>query len=178
MVVQPLGWNSLSFDFDILAEEAYDLHYGKRCANLALSHFDPAFQQLCVMGYMIGMQAAAVGMGCRGKLDGMHGDLAPQLWARSVEDQKTVLAYVSQDVQTTTDILRETVRYKKLRWTAKSGRVNQFVFGEWKTVDECLKYPMPDVSWMSEPRTRLSCYSWMKKYLREEEWATLPSARP
>jgi hypothetical protein len=168
----PLGWNSLAFDFDILAEEAFDLHYGARCAHLAMAHFDPAFQMLCDKGFMVGMQAAALGLGCKGKLDEMHGDLAPKLWAQSVEDQKTVLAYVSQDVQTTTDIMVNSSIKRRVDWTSKKDKPNTWRYGKWVNVEEALRIKAPDTSWMSEPRTRESCYNWIKNYLREEEWKT------
>jgi hypothetical protein len=172
----PLGWNSLGFDFDILAEEAFDQGYGARCAHLAMTHFDPAFQMLCDKGFMVGMQAVALGLGCKGKLDGMHGDLAPKLWAQSPEDQATVLAYVSQDVQTTTDIMVNSSIKRKIDWTSQKGKPNTWRFGKWVNVEEALRIAKPDTSWMSEPRTRESCYSWIKKYLREEEWKTYLSS--
>lgn len=163
----PLGWNSLGFDFDILAEECFDPDYGRRLAHLALMHFDPAFQMLCEKGYMIGMQAAALGLGLPGKLAGMHGDLAPVLWAKSPADQATVLDYVSQDVVTTTDILIQSTKQGRITWISKAGRPQSYAFKIWLPVEECIDLPEVDTSWMSQPRTRQSCYNWTQKYLRE-----------
>lgn len=160
----PIGWNSLGFDFDILAEECFSPTYASRMAHMALAHFDPAFQMLCVKGYMAGMQAVAKGLGLPGKLDGMHGDLAPILWAKTAEDQQTVLSYVSQDVQTTTDITIKISQTKRVKWITKAGKPSEFLLKELLPVDECLNIPAPDTSWMSEPRTRASCMAWMKKY--------------
>lgn len=174
----PLTWNGLGFDFDILAEECQDIFYAKRCAAMAMAHVDMAFQMLCDIGYMIGMQAAALGQGLPGKSEGMHGDLAPKMWAEGAEGQAKVLAYVKQDVQTTTDIMLATMKpgSKSLSpgtifWTSKAGRRQRYNFTNWLVVSECLKRPLPDTSWMSDPRTRESCYRWIKK-LEGEAWET------
>ena len=80
-----ITWNGLGFDFDILAEECRDRDWARECANLAMLHVDVAFQMLTEMGYMIGLETCARGLGLEGKTEGMHGDLAPILWNGSTE---------------------------------------------------------------------------------------------
>lgn len=159
----PLSWNGLGFDFDILAEEADSVYYANRCANIAMSHVDMAFQMLCEKGYMIGMQAAALGLKLKGKSEGMHGDLAPKLWAEGKEGQDKVLSYVKQDVQTTTDIMLRTIATGRIDWTSKSGKSQYWRVPNWLVVAECLNLPEPDTSWMTTPRTREYCLAWTKK---------------
>ncbi len=166
----PLTWNGLGFDFDILAEEARDQRVGLYCVGLAVDHYDIAFQMLCDKGFMIGMQAAALGLELPGKSEGMHGDLAPKLWAQSRADQDKVLAYCKQDVQTTSEIALKAIEYKRIPWTSKAGRPNTWLIKSpgLLTVRESLGLPLPDTAWMSEPRSRKSYYEWTSKYLKEE----------
>ena len=70
-------WNGLSFDFDILAEESGML---AECRNLAVDHVDMMFHVLCRLGFGVGLDAAAKGMGIAGKPEGMSGAMAP-VWA-------------------------------------------------------------------------------------------------
>lgn len=160
----PLTWNGLGFDFDILAEEAADQRGRALCAHLALYHYDMAFHMLCSKGFMIGMQAAALGLGLHGKSDGMHGDLAPKLWAESRASQDKVVAYVKQDVQTTSEIALKLIETHKLPWTSQKGRRNEWPVPELLNVQEALALPEPDTSWMTNPRQRESYYRWTKQY--------------
>jgi hypothetical protein len=89
-------WNGLAFDFDILAEESAD---AGTCAACALGHVDMMFHAFCHLGYPIGLDKAAQGMGVAGKLAGMVGAQAPRMWAEGRCHE--VLEYVAQDVRTT-----------------------------------------------------------------------------
>ena len=60
------------------------------------------FHVLCQLGYGVGLDAAAKGMGLPGKPEGMNGAMAPVLWAEGKRED--VLEYVAQDVRTTLDI--------------------------------------------------------------------------
>jgi len=71
-----LTWNGLQFDFDILAEESGAAASCKACA---LGHIDMMFHIFCSLGYPIGLEKAAQGMGLPGKPPGMSGHLAPRL---------------------------------------------------------------------------------------------------
>ena len=73
-----VSWNGVGFDFDILAEESGML---KECQRLAGEHIDMMFYAVCVLGYGIGLDAAARGMKLQGKAEGICGALAPVLWA-------------------------------------------------------------------------------------------------
>lgn len=161
----PLTWNGLGFDFDILAEEVFDKQIGREVARLAMSQYDIAFQMLCDKGYMIGMQAAAKGMGLAGKSEGMHGDLAPVLWAKSRADQDHVLDYVERDVQTTSELAIAISERHQLSWISKTGRPHTWQVGRLLNVIDSLARPLPDTSWMTSPRTRESCHSWTAKYV-------------
>src|SRR5438309_1985401 len=65
-----LTWNGLTFDFDILAEES---GAGEKCKTCALNHVDLMFHIFCTLGYPVGLDSAAQGMGLPGKPAGMSG---------------------------------------------------------------------------------------------------------
>ncbi len=88
-----LTWNGLGFDFDILAEESGAM---ESCKSCALGHVDMMFHIVCSLGYPVGLEKGAQGMGLAGKPEGMTGFKAPKLWAEGRYDE--VLQYVTQDV--------------------------------------------------------------------------------
>ncbi len=81
-----LTWNGLGFDLDILAEEAQMFD---TCRRLASSHVDMMFQVVCQLGYAVGLDATARGMGIKGKPEGMNGAKAPVLWAEGRREPTT-----------------------------------------------------------------------------------------
>lgn len=150
-----LTWNGLGFDFEILAEES-GLH--AECAELAMNHIDMMFQFFCLKGFPLGLPAAAKGCGLPGKTEGMDGAKVPELWAAG--EYEKVLEYVGQDVITTLAIAHTVEQQKGFDWRAKSGRLNSIRINEWLTVQEALKLPVPDNSWMSEPWQRSKFVGW------------------
>lgn len=165
-------WNGLGFDFDVLQEECGAGDTQTLCRHVALhDQIDIAFQMLCESGYMIGLDAAAKGMGLPGKTEGMHGDLAPVMWSQGRAEQDKVLEYVAQDVRTTADLYRAILKERCLRWRARSGKAAYWsptlhVKGNVKdprmlTVEECLQLPEPDTSWMTNPWPRSKFCGWL-----------------
>lgn len=153
-----LGWNSLGFDFNILAEES-----GMRaeCVELALHHTDMMFQVFCERGHPLGLDAAARGMGLAGKIEGVNGALAPQLWAQGEYDK--VLQYVAQDAKATLEIALEVERRGHLCWTSKKGRLNRLEVPRWLTVFEAMQLPEPENKWLSNPWPRSKFTGWMER---------------
>jgi len=176
-----ISWNGLGFDFPMLLEY---VEQRQLCKALALAHYDLAFQMFCAKGFMIGLDAAAQGMGLAGKLPGMRGEIAPSMWSGvddaelaesleaqtdlkpgSIEAQDRVLKYVQQDAVTTLEVIEKANEYNAVRWISHSGRPQRWSLpgGNWSllTVAECLALPEPDTSWMSEPRTRDEYAGWL-----------------
>ena len=152
-----LTWNGLQFDFDVLAEESgeYEL-----CKELAISHIDMMFQIFCIKGYPLGLNTVAHGLRLQGKTEGMHGDLAPQMWSNSLEDRNKVLEYVMQDAKTTFEVFEASSKRQSITWTSKSGKLQYMSIPKWLSVNECMKFPLPDVSWMSNPLVRADFSAW------------------
>lgn len=174
-----ITWNGLSFDFDVLAEEVGP-NLRQKVIDLALGHIDLGFQMVCERGFMCGLDTACRGMGVQGKLDGMHGDLAPIMWSGCPDPfqadsltknlgeapgtrgaQDLVLRYVAQDVAATTNLIHAVDAQHRLIWTAKSGRKSEWRVGNLLTAQEAMFLPPADTSWMTTPRSREDYYKWM-----------------
>ena len=152
-----LTWNGLAFDFDILAEES---GAAASCQQTALGHVDMMFHVFCSQGYPIGLDKVAQGMGLPGKPAGMSGIKAPELWAKGQFQE--VLDYVAQDVRTTMQIARACERRRRLEWITRKGAKSSLPLADgWLTVQDAMRLPEPDTSWMSNPLSRREFTAWL-----------------
>ncbi len=152
-----LTWNGLGFDFDILAEES---NTAASCKECALGHVDMMFHVFCCLGYPVGLDKAAQGLGLPGKPAGMSGFKAPKFWAQGRYQE--VLAYVGQDVRTTMQIARTCEQRRKFEWiTSKGTKSSMPLPNGWLTVRQALRLPEPDTSWMSNPLSRRGFTAWL-----------------
>lgn len=153
-----LTHNGVSFDFDILAEES-GLH--SECVELAMNSVDTCLLMHCLRGFPVGLDAICKGMGIQGKLEGMSGSLAPQMWLDGRYDE--VLAYVAQDAKCTLEVALEIKKHRLLRWVSKQGYIKTQIMPRLLPVREALKLPEPDVSWQTNPIPRSRFTEWMTK---------------
>lgn len=152
------GWNSLGFDWDVLAEES---GMWETCKKLAREHIDGMFHFFCQEGVAVGLQAAK-GMGLEGKSG--SGKDAPAMWAAGQREE--ILAYVAQDVKVTLNVILEIQKRGRMDWIAKSGRLMIYDLPKRKlfTVKEAMKLPLPNTSWMSRPPwLRSKFIDWLEK---------------
>lgn len=149
-------WNGLGFDFPVLEIEAESVDL---CKQTAIHHVDMMFQFLCEKGFPVGLDTVAKTMGLPGKPEGMHGDLAPVMWANG--QYQEVIDYVIQDSRTTLDVANLTTKMRALMWTTKKGYRSSIRINEWKPVKECFAIPEPDTSWMTKPMKRKDLASWL-----------------
>lgn len=161
-----VGWNSLQFDFQVLAEEVHpnEVAFIK---DLAMRHVDPLFYIFCSLGWPVGLQAVSTGLGLPGKLkpndpgETTFGAQAPELWMNGTnEDRQLILEYVGQDAKATLDIVEVGTRTEILRWRSKSGKRYSLPFNPPMTVEECLSLPEKDNSWMTNPLHREDFWKW------------------
>lgn len=157
-------WNGLAFDFDILAEEAADPELGARIAKLATGehHVDLMFHFLCVKGFRCGLAKACEGMEIEGKVEGMSGASAPELWATG--EREKVLEYVGQDACIQRRLVEKVEADRRLYWVTAKGTLSHAVMGKPRTPREALRIPEPDVTWMDNPPARKWSYWWTKQY--------------
>lgn len=154
-----LTWNGLHFDFDVLSEESSDL---VACKEVALNHVDMMFHVFCSQGYPISLEKTAQGMRLPGKPAGMSGVKAPKLWAEGQHEK--VLEYVAQDVRVAMQIANACEQRHCLEWIARRGTLNSMPLGSgWLTVQEALRLPEPDTSWMSAPIPRSDFTGWLTR---------------
>jgi hypothetical protein len=150
-------WNGLQFDFDVLAEES---ELWDECRELARGHVDMMFHVVCQLGHVLSLDAAAKGMRLGGKIEGMSGLLAPELWARGEYDQ--VLQYVEQDARCTLELAEACEHNHRLRWISGRGKPRDMPLPKgWLSIDEALTLPLPDTSWMTNPMKRERFTKWL-----------------
>lgn len=155
--IVPVSWNGLSFDLDVLAEESGML---SECRSIARSHIDMMFHVVCEKGFPVSLQSAATGLGVDGKLAGVEGIDAPQLWANGQHSQ--VMDYVAQDVRTTMAVFLKAASKKKFTWTTRKGTLSSMpLTSGWLPVDQAADLPEPDTSWMANPPSRADFQSWL-----------------
>lgn len=148
--------NGLGFDFDVLAEESGRI---EDCKKLALSHVDMMFHIFCEKGFGVGLNAAAKAIG-QSKPEGISGSRAPRLWKEG-EHQK-VLDYVSQDCLLTLDVATGSEQEGSFRWITQKGKTAFLSLSTgWLTVEEAMKLPLPDTSWMDSPWPRSKFTDWL-----------------
>lgn len=166
----PLTFNGLWFEFNILHEEA-DLF--EECKRLAMEQVDIMFQFFCLKGFRVGLDPCLVAMGFPGKsASDMTGADAPKVWRTNPEK---VLHYVGQDVIQPLQLAEKVEKKRSLTWRKRNGNYGNVPIDRWRTVEECLTLPLPDTSWMNDPQTRESFFSWIDEYEREKAaYAGLP----
>jgi predicted PolB exonuclease-like 3'-5' exonuclease len=152
-----LTWNGLGFDLDVLAEEA-DAH--QQCRTLALNHVDMMFHVFCDRGFPVALDKAAHGLGIPGKQAGMSGVLAPQLWAQGRYQE--VIDYVSQDVRIALQIAVMCEGRRRFDWITRRGTTSSMELPRgWLSVQDALRLPEPDTSWMNNPIPRKDFIRWL-----------------
>ncbi len=152
-----LTWNGTAFDFDVLAEES---GMQTECRSLAKSHVDMMLHFFAVKGYPLGLKAACGGAGTTTKPEGMDGARAVQMWHEGARQE--VIEYCGLDTQITLELAIATERMGRLPWTSRSGnRLHLSLPRGWQSVEEVLRYPEPDTSWMDSPLTRKQFTAWL-----------------
>jgi len=154
-----LTWNGLGFDCDVLAEESDALD---QCQDLALDHVDMMFHVFCDRGFPVALEKAAEAMKIPGKLAGMSGVLAPQLWAQ--HRFQDVMDYVAQDVRTTLQVAERCDERRSFEWVTRRGTTSFMPLKRgWLTVRDAMSFPEPDTSWMSDPLSRGRFTAWLNQ---------------
>ncbi len=162
-----LTWNGCAFDFRVLAQCS---SMTKECAQLAKNHVDMMLLVTFRKGWRLGLEAALQGAELSGKLktvtlstgaalDGMDGNLAPELWAAGEYD--AVLEYLKEDVLQPLALAKVIQETKVIKWTSGSGRPQRVFVNTMTTVTESMLLPRPDTSWMTDPPTRESFVEWL-----------------
>jgi hypothetical protein len=118
------------------------------------------FHVFCDRGFPVALDKAAQALGIPGKPPGMSGVLAPRLWAQG--RFQDVMDYVSQDVRIALQIAVKCESQRRFDWLTRRGTVSSMALPRgWLTVQEALRLPEPDTSWMSSPIPRREFTRWL-----------------
>lgn len=151
------AWNGLSFDLRWLAHVAGDPGLGR---EVALELYDPMFQFAAQKGFPIGLAAVAEGFGLAQKKL-MSADRAPLEWQAG--NTQLVLDYVAGDCTLTNQVVAAIEQAACVKWRTKKGTISSESLPRLRQVQDVMKDPEPDQSWMSEPKPMSSYWAWMKK---------------
>lgn len=165
-------WNGLSFDFPLLGMYSGMM---EECGELAWNSVDGMFLVVCHKGYPLGLDAALTGAGLESKVHSvilndktvfseMNGKEAPRLWRAG--EYQAVVDYLRGDVVQPLKLAEWIESHHRVSWTSRSNRFQTFST-EMLTVRECMNLPLPDVSWMSNPKPREEYYSWIPNEVLE-----------
>ena len=149
------AWNGLGFDFKWLGHQAADTALA---AKVALKSYDPMFQFFNQLGFPVGLGKVAAAMGVdQEKL--MDGADAPKAWRAG--DYQTVMDYVVGDCQMTNLIILAIQEAECVKWTTRDGGVKSEAMPRLKTVEEVIRDPDPDQSWMTHPLLKSKFCGWV-----------------
>lgn len=165
-------WGGTAVDFRALHGALHgDVERQRRCIELAHQHIDIPIASATDFGGMIGLDAAARGMGA-GRKSHQLSLAAPSLWSEG--RRREVLQHVGRDAELTLRVYMATMSREppSLHWQARSGRwrtwwcstVDDTAHGgvRLRNVDECVRVPLPYVPYQVPPgMDRNVAVAWM-----------------
>ena len=168
----PFTWNGASFDFPLLG---YYTGMIEECGEIALNHYDAMLYIVFNKGYFLGLDAALIGAGLETKrhsvtlndgseLIGFSGAQAPEYWRN--KEFSAVKYYLDGDVIQPLRLFDVIMLNGGVRWTSKSGKP-MFVKQSHTLVKDLFKLPVPNTSWMENPKPRKDFVSWIPEKILE-----------
>ena len=148
------SWNGLKFDLKWIGYMAQDLEYA---AEIARKSYDVMFQFFNQRGFPVGLEAVGQAMGVKTKKI-ISGADAPKEWCAG--NYELVQKYVMNDSRITNDIIAVILKQKEIRWITKDKKQRNEPISRLKSVQEILREPEPDQSWMNSPIRRSEFYEW------------------
>lgn len=155
------AWNGVSFDLQWIGHQADDMALA---ARIALKSYDPMFQFFNLAGFPVSLAKVAQAMGiAQEKL--MDGADAPKEWRAGNCQQ--VMDYCLGDCQMTNLIIRAIIEARQVKWVTARGYVSAKPMDSLKTVEEVIRDPGPDQSWMDTPIPKRKFYQWVQDAIGE-----------
>lgn len=151
-----VAWNGLSFDMRWLGHAAGDMQMASR---VAIKMYDPMFQFFKLKGFPIGLAKAGEGMGIRTRKL-MDGADAPVQWLAG--NHRLVCDYVMGDAKLTAEVVSAIAQQGEVRWITQRGKPSAARIGRLRTVQDCMRDPMPDQSWMDDPIGEERFCGWLR----------------
>ena len=139
------AWNGLSFDLQWIARAANDVATASRVAR---AMYDPMYQFFKLKGFPVALAAVAKGLGI-GMSKTMDAADAPREWRAG--NHQRVCDYVLGDARMTSEIVSAIVHNREIAWITQRGKRSTVPVPRLRTVEDCMRDPMPDQSWMDSP---------------------------
>jgi len=150
------AWNGLSFDLKWIGQQADDMALA---ARIALKSYDPMFQFFNITGFPVSLASVGQAMGIsQEKL--MDGADAPREWRAG--NCRKVMDYCLGDCQMTNLIVRAIQKARQVRWVTAKGHVSSKPMPRLKPVEQVIRDPEPDQSWMDTPIPKSRFYKWVR----------------
>ncbi len=150
------AWNGLGFDLKWIGHQADDMALA---ARIALKSYDPMFQFFNQSGFPVALARVAQSMGIpQEKL--MGGADAPKEWHAG--NYQKVMDYCLGDCQMTNLIILAIQKTGKVQWLTARGKTGSKPMPRLKTVEEVIRDPEPDQSWMDSPMPKVKFYQWIQ----------------
>ena len=151
------AWNGLRFDLQWIGYNAENMQLA---SEIALNMYDPMFQFFNQRGFPVSLASVAKAMGIKqSKL--MNSEDAPKEWQAG--NYQKVMDYVLMDSKITNLIVKEIVRRKEIAWVTQKGYIRTEPIQRLMNVEEIIRKPKPDQSWMNGPIPRENFYKWFPK---------------
>ena len=149
------AWNGLGFDLQWIARAANDVATASRIAR---AMYDPMYQFFKLKGFPVGLDAVAKGLriGMRKTMDAAD---APREWRAG--NHQRVCDYVLADARMTNEIVSTIIRRREIAWITQRGKRSTVPVPRLRTVEECMRDPMPDQSWMGNPISQEKFTCWL-----------------
>jgi hypothetical protein len=149
------AWKGLGFDLQWIARAANNVATASRVAR---GMYDPMYQFFKLKGFPIGLDAVAGGMriGMNKTMDAAD---APREWRTG--NHRRVCDYVLGDARMTNEIVSAIIRRHEITWITQRGKRSTVPVPRMRTVEDCMRDPMPDQSWMSSPVPQEKFTHWL-----------------
>lgn len=151
------AWNGLQFDLQWIGYNAENMQLA---SEIALNMYDPMFQFFNQRGFPVSLTSVAKAMGIK-QTKLMNGADAPKEWHAG--NYQKVMDYVLGDSQITNLIIKEIIKRKEIAWVTQKGYIRTEPIQRLMNVEEIIRKPKPDQSWMDSPIPRENFYKWFPK---------------
>lgn len=153
-------WGGTASDFKVLSKKV-DIHYVPYVIQMCLDHYDIPFSSGTYTGMMMGLSAAAKGMGLQDKEFLSSG--IPDLWKT---DKNSVLRHVSNDSYMTCELAKHILVKGSMPWITSKGHYKMWNPAILNTVRNCLQLPVPKVKFEIQNTMNPK---WLSKWIFELE---------
>jgi len=136
------SWNGVGFDFVVLHDGGIELKKG-----IVLNHYDMMFDFFCRHGYPVKFTNVLRGFGRYEDAEWLDKTKKDKDF---VDYEKIAVEYGQRKTMLILDTLRRCQDGAGILWVSNEGKRKMETIDRFRTVEECLELPEPDVSWMRE----------------------------